>query len=183
MKKIFISLICLISLPAFAQQKMVRNPSQVTSYNSGFSQKSLGFNTGFTKGAINLGVTFDSARETGALGGYFFLQTEKKENTTISVYNTMAFGGHVHLGIFNQNDWSFAVRPGFGIAMVKDIPTTTGKSDETLIGPSLRWSFTRKISGGQEIGFEKVDFWNLFNTNANSPIETSYIAFVFRMPI
>jgi len=184
MKKLLITLLCVFSIPVLAQ-KNTRAPAQVSTNNMTFasSSKALGLNVGFTKGALNIGATFDSGRETGAFGGYFFYQTEKKENNTISVYNTMAFGGHVNLNIFNQNDWAFTVRPGFGLAMVKDVPTTTGKSDETLIGPSIRWSFTHKLNGGQEIGIEKVDFWNLFNTNVNSPTEMNLLTFVFRMPI
>lgn len=184
MRQLLITLLCGLAIPALAQ-KPPRTPNQTTTNNMTFvsSSKALGLNVGFIKSALNVGATFDSNRETGAFGGYFFYQTEKKENSAISVYNTMAFGGHVNLNIFNQNEWAFIVRPGVGLAMVKDVPTTTGKSDETLIGPSIRWSFTHKLNGGQEVGFEQLNLWNLFNTNTNTPSQSSYLSFVFRMPI
>lgn len=167
---------------SFAQKNKSQPVLTQPTYSS--AKSALGFNFGLIKSAINLGVTYDSAKETGAFGGYFFLQTDKKDNQTVVVKNTMSFGGHVLLNLYSQNEWALGLRPGAGITIIKDVVNSTGsKSDATLITPTIRWSVTHKLTNNNDIGLELLQYWNLHNSEIGTPASDEVLSFVFRMPI
>lgn len=160
---------------AFAQ----RQPVTTTTYSYP-SQKVFSGNIGMNRGAFNVGVAMDMGKETGAFGGSFFLQTEKKENNSISVYQVMTFGAHVNLNLMDANSWIVGLRPGVNISMIKDVPSTSssGKSDKTVFGPSYRLGVAHKLASGSEIGVERLEVWNWLDDEA--PGEAVFTSIVFR---
>jgi hypothetical protein len=183
MKKSILCALLLATSICNAQKNKPVLQTQLAPLN--FSSKVLGLNAGLTNGAVNVGATYDSGKETGSLGGYFFLQTEKKANDQFLIHNTMAVGAHTHLNILSQNEWTLSLKPGVGIAIVKEISVSSSgsKSDATLIGPSLRWSVTHKLGSNNEVGIETLQFWNLFNSDSGAPTSGELLTFVFKMAI
>ncbi|MES2801266.1 MAG: hypothetical protein V4654_02140 [Bdellovibrionota bacterium] len=165
-----------ISTTAFAQTKKQTAPPAAVqpTYNS--SQKVFGGNIGMNQSAFNLGITFDSGTETGDLGGSFFLQTEKKENGVTVVSQVMTFGAHVNLNVLDQAGWALDLRPGANLSILQDAGLSG--DDKTVFGPSLRWSVTRRTAGGMEIGVERLEIWNWFDSEA--PDQDAFTSLVFR---
>ncbi|AZZ36991.1 hypothetical protein CIK05_09360 [Bdellovibrio sp. qaytius] len=187
MKKLVFVMTLALATSAFAQPKTKKapppppppQPVHAQVYSSAPSTKVFGANFGARQGAFNLGVAIDSGSNTGDLGGSFFLQTEKKEDSVIIVNQVMSFGAHVVLNIFDNNGWVVDLRPGVNITMINDVAKAGGgKDDKTVFGPSLRWSASHRLASGSEIGIERLEVWNWFEKGVTE--QEAYTTLVFR---
>lgn len=186
MKNLAFILTLACALTAFAQPKKSSTPAAqpVAQTYSSPSTKSFGANFGMRQSAFNLGLSIDSGLNTGDLGGSIFMQTGKDESSagvkTVFVNQVLAFGAHVVVNVFENNGLVLDLRPGVGIAMVSDVPKTsgTGTDDKTVFGPTLRWSFAKRLASGNEIGFERVEVWNWFEKAVSG--QDAYTSLVFR---
>lgn len=178
MKKLVLITALFASSVAMAQKNKQASPQPAAapSYNS--SPKVFSGNFGLNQGAINLGLAMDSGAENGAIGGSFFLQTEKEDDGVTKVYQVMTFGAHVKLNVLDQANWVVDLRPGVNISIVSDVPSATGKDDKTVFGPSLRWGAAYRMAGGKQIGIERLEVWNWFDDDVQK--EDAFTSLVFR---
>lgn len=178
MKKLVLIAALFASSAALAQKnKQSSPPAAAASYSS--SSKVFSGNFGLNQGAINLGLAIDSGSDNGDLGGSFFLQTEKKDSGVIKVFQVMTFGAHIKLNLFDQANWALDLRPGVNISMINDVPNASGgKDNKTVFGPSLRWGAAYKMSGGKQIGIERLEIWNWFDDDVQK--SNAFTSLVFR---
>lgn len=176
MKKLVLVAVLFATSAVYAQKnKAATQPAVV--YSS--SQKVIGGNIGMNQSALNVGVLMDSGPDNGDLGGSFFLQTEKKDNGTIKVYQVMTFGAHTHLHVYDQANWIVDLRPGVNLSMINDVANNSGgKDNKTTIGPSFRWSITHRLDSGFEIGIDHLQIWNWFDADVAK--DNAYTSLAFR---
>ena len=184
MKHLILMMTLAFATTAYAQTKKNSQTAAPVQTYSAPSTKVFGANFGMRQSAFNLGLSIDAGANTGDLGGSIFMQTGKDDSNngtkTVYVNQVLAFGAHVVVNVFDNNGWVLDLRPGVGIAMVSDIPKTTGTGtdDKTVFGPTLRWSFAKRLTSGDEIGFERVEVWNWFEKAVSG--QDAYTSLVFR---
>jgi hypothetical protein len=179
MKKTILATLLLLSVMANAQTKKVKTvqtstPSMVamdSTYSS--SSNELTALLGFISGAANLGVDYARMTDDVGFGGYFNLQTEKK---SVGINQAMSLGGLMKFAVVNNNKFSAALSPGFGIHIVKDVLG----SDETAFGPVLKISAQYKISSLFSLGLEQSTYANFFNDKLVSQIQNLAVAGTFK---
>lgn len=175
MKKLLMALVSVVAVTATAQSKMTGSV-----YNTG-SYHDVTPKLGFVAGAANLGVNYNLMNDGAGWGGYFFMQTEKKD---AGIKQAMAFGGSYKMNLIDTAHVTAYMSPGFGIAMLKDASTnqTTGAtSDETVFGPAYSIGAQMKLPAGMAIGLERSAFTNWFNDKVGTTEFTAYqVAFSMR---
>lgn len=170
MKLIIAMTLLFTSSYALAQRNSRSSASTYTSYSS----KTATVNLGMTSSALNIGARMETGNNQGALGGYFFLQTEK---TDAGVPQVLSFGGHSLIKLVDSSEVLAYLAPGVGIAMVKN----QGASDSTVVGPNFRYGGQIKLSRGAAIGIERFEVWNWFDskTLSNSAFTSAVYSFSF----
>lgn len=154
------ALVSVVAVSATAQSKMTGSV-----YNTG-SYHDVTAKLGFVQGAANLGVSYNMMNDGAGIGGYFHMQTEKKNNGVIGVYQATALGVNYKMNLIDSSHVTAYMAPGFGIAMIKDggTNTTTGAaSDETVFGPAYALGAQIKLQAGMAIGLERMAYTNWFN--------------------
>lgn len=137
---------------------------------------------GFTMAAPNLGVQYNIAKSsTVSQGAYFFFQTSKEKSGVAIVNQMISFGGQYKLGVFSAGDFSAHLAPGFGIHMIKDVPsgTTGSKSDVTALGPTLRIGALTRLNEKMNVGLERFEAWNWFSEDVTASVD--FYSIIFQM--
>ena len=162
MKKLALLLV-LCPMMAMAQAK-------TRSYAStGASEVGVGL--GFTKGAFNIGAQYEKRNEGLGYGGYFFFQADKEKSGAKIVNQVMSLGGQMKAHVLNTNRVDAYLAPGFGLHMIKDVPdasATSGKTDVTAFGPTMRIGVLLPISATMKVGLDRLEIWNWFDEKAPS---------------
>jgi hypothetical protein len=166
MKSLILIAVSVFAVSAFAQKNKVStssSSSSATTSMSSYSDAELTGTLGFVNSAPNLGVQYNKLSSSNlGVGGYFFLQTDKENNNSKVVYQTLSFGGQMKAHLVRASGYEAYLTPGFGLHMLKDYPdsSASGKSDLTGIGPTLRIGVLRAISPTMKIGLERLELWN-----------------------
>ncbi|WII73108.1 hypothetical protein QJS83_04380 [Bdellovibrio sp. 22V] len=166
MKKLIVMACVLTSSIAFAQKnnRMVANS---------YSEKTASVSLGMTSSALNIGGRMEFDNEQGALGGYIFLQTEKKD---AGVPQVLSFGAHSLIKLVDTAKIGAYLAPGIGISMIK----MDGADDVTAVGPSFRYGAQYKLSGmNGAIGVERIEVWNWFDSKSQSNAAFTSAVFSF----
>jgi hypothetical protein len=178
MKKIILALALFTSTLAFSQNRRVLHTQQTPStYSSPISSYSHSENEitgqlGFMNGAANIGVDYAKMADNMGFGGYFLLQTEKKPYVT----QVMSFGGLLKFNIADNQKFSAAMAPGFGLHMFKDV----GTSDETAFGLVFKILAQYKMTPDFSLGIESTTLTNMFSEKAPSHGQIYSIAGSFK---
>lgn len=178
MKKIILATVLILSVMASGQTKKTKTvqtstPSMSMDSNYSSSSNEITALLGFTSGAANIGVDYANMTNDVGFGGYFNLQTEKK---SVGINQSMALGGLMKFTVANTTKFSFAVSPGFGIIIVKDV----AGSDETAFGPALKVAAEYKISSLLSLGLEQSTYANFFNDKLTSSVQNLAVAATFK---
>ncbi|MFN7727868.1 MAG: hypothetical protein ACK5P7_01795 [Bdellovibrio sp.] len=131
----------------------------------------VGVGLGFTKGAFNIAAQYEKRSDGLGHGGYFFFQADKEKNGSKSVNQVMSFGGQMKAHVLNTNRVDAYLAPGFGLHMIKDVPdasASSGKTDVTAFGPTLRIGVLLPISPTMKVGLDRLELWNWFDEKASS---------------
>lgn len=133
-----------------------------------FAQKANEVNVslGFQSGAVHVGGTYEKDTGNVGWGGYFHLQTEK-DDAADPVFQTMALGGMMKLHVVKNTTFDTYIAPGFGIAMISDIPQGNGEEDDkTVFGPSMKIGGQYYFNPDVKIGLEHFIITNWFDDEA-----------------
>lgn len=189
MKMILVTLVFAVSTTAFAQTKKMAPPppprpavvSSVPTYSPSAPQSEVTVNLGMASGAVNLGANYIKLMGDFGFGGYFFYQASKEKNNVPVVVATTALGALIKVTAYENHSVRAYLAPGVGLAMLKDasIDANGKKSDETIIGPSLRVGVQYKTAGNLVIGLERMEVSNWFNDNVSAPEAVYAIAASF----
>lgn len=152
----------LCPMMAFAQSRPAR-----TYASTGASEVGVGL--GFTKGAFNLGAQYEKKNEGLGYGGYFFFQADKEKSNVKVVNQVMSLGGQLKAHVLQTNRVDAYLAPGFGLHMIKDVPdasASSGKSDVTAFGPTMRIGVLLPVSPTMKVGLDRFELWNWFDDKA-----------------
>ena len=180
MKMILATLVLAASTTVFAQAKKMSPPparpanttiSSTPSYASSSPQGEITANLGMASGAFNIGATYVKSMGDFGFGGYLFHQSGKDKNGAPVVVAVTAIGALIKVTVYENSSVRAYMAPGAGLAMLKDasIDATGKKSDETIIGPSLKLGVQYKTAGNLVIGLERMEISNWFNDSVNAP--------------
>lgn len=178
MKLILATLVLTASTTVFAQTKKMAPPpvrptttTAAPSYSYSNPQSEITANIGMASGAFNIGATYVKLLGDFGFGGYLFHQSAKEKNNVPVVVSATAFGALIKVNVYENNSVRAYMAPGFGIAMLKDasVDATGKKSDETIIGPSLKLGVQYKTAGNLVIGLERMEVSNWFNDSVSAP--------------
>lgn len=140
----------------------------------------LNANLGFTSGALAIGADYaHPANDVMGWGGYFFLQTEKDK---ASIQQVLALGGMLKIHVLKRSNVEVYVSPGFGLAIINDVPNGTGSTDDkTVVGPSMKIGAQYYVSPKVKVGVERFMLTNWFDDEAPGSAEytTAVIGFEF----
>ena len=146
---------------------------------SGYSNE-INANLGFTSGALAIGGDYaHPANDVMGWGGYLFLQTEKDK---ASIQQVLALGGMLKIHVLKKSNVDVYVSPGFGLAIINDVPTGGGNTDDkTVVGPSMKIGAQYYVSSKVKVGVERFMITNWFDDEAPSSAEftTAVIGFEF----
>ena len=146
---------------------------------SGYNNE-LNGQIGFTSGALAIGADYaHPANDVMGFGGYFFLQTEKDK---ASVQQVLALGGMLKINVLKKSNVNVYVSPGFGLAIINDVPTGGGDTDDkTVVGPSMKIGAQYYVSSKVKVGVERFMVTNWFDDEAPSSAEftTAVVGFEF----
>jgi hypothetical protein len=166
--KLLLAMVLVFPALAFAQKPAPRAPTAAYS-SSGGGEGTFGL--GFTQGAVNFGAQYGKKSDGYDLGGYFFLQTDKEKSGTKIVNQVMSFGGQLKMHVAETSSVDVYVAPGFGIHMIKDVAdasASSGKTDVTAFGPTMKVGAMIAMSSTMKIGLERTEIWNWFDEKAVS---------------
>lgn len=155
--KFFISiltLVTIVSTNAFAQ----------------YNDTEISGKLGMSAGALNFGVDYINNRSDYGYGGYLFVQSSRDRNASPVVNGVTALGGLFKLVLVDKSSIKAYIAPGVGITMVKDgsVNGFGRRSDETVIGTSMRIGVQLIRDRNFSIGIEQLHLSNWLNDNLNS---------------
>lgn len=134
-------------------------PSYSSNYsNYGSSSASMTATMGFAVGAVNLGVDYVKKMDPVDLGGYVFLQTEKKKNNTALVNQMTSFGAIAKFHLLDTSKLKAYIAPGFGLHMTKD----SSDSSKTVVGPIMKIGAQIALNSKTALGLENTQIVNWF---------------------
>ncbi len=160
-KKLLVVLCVLASSTSFAARS-------VAAYND----KSASINLGMSSSALNVGGRLELENTQAALGGYLFLQTEKKD---AGIPQVLSFGAHSLIKLVDTSSVNAYLAPGFGISMIK----MEGADDVTAVGPSFRYGAQMKLRTNGAIGVERLEVWNWFDSKSASNAAFTSLVYSF----
>ena len=145
--------------------------------NAQLNSSTMRINFGFDQTAANLAGEYESKQsDLHGMGGYIFIQTEKKESGVVTVPQITALGGYMPVHLTNRSQLDVYVAPGAGIAMVK-----VGTSTETAVGPSLKMGVDYHTSSTLSWGLQYSTYFNWLNSKAGSGYEVSQATVKFAL--
>ena len=155
--KFFISILALVTIVstnAFAQ----------------YNDTEISGKLGMAAGALNFGADYVKTRSDYGYGGYVFVQSSRDRNSAQVVNGVTAFGGMFKLVLVDKSTIKAYIAPGVGIAMVKDgsINGLGRKSDETVIGITLKIGVQIIRDRNFSIGIEQMQLSNWLNDSLNN---------------
>lgn len=166
-----LTLTLFVGISAQAQNR--GNVRTSNDFSSSMSGSAITGYLGFGQTALNVGAEFESAMNSDAgIGGYFLLLTEGKDNGRTYRPQIITFGGDVKVH-YRPGDFDFYAAPGVGVLMYE-----SNSNDETTVGPSMRIGVLYAMTPKFGIGLEHATLFNWFSKDIGvESYETSNVAF------
>ena len=141
-------------------------------------ENEVNVNLGFEAGAVNIGAEYGHyLADTHSVGGYLFVQTEKKKDGTVLVHQTTAFGADLKVHVGPKSPVDVYLAPGFGLAMISK--ATADGDDKTVFGPSMRIGAQYAFTPTVKLGLERFLIVNWFDDEAPAMGEFTTLALGF----
>lgn len=149
-----LALVTIVSSNAFAQ----------------YNNTEISGKLGMSAGAVNLGADYINLQGDYGYGGYVFIQSSRDRSNFPVVNGVTALGGLLKLILVEKSSIKAYIAPGVGITMVKDgsINGLGRKSDETVIGTTLKIGVQIIRDRNFSIGIEQMHLSNWLNDSMNS---------------
>ena len=149
-----LALVTIVSTNAFAQ----------------YNDTEISGKLGMSAGAVNLGADYVNLKGDYGFGGYVFIQSSRDRAGSPVVNGITALGGMLKLILVEKSSIKAYIAPGVGITMVKDgsVNGLGRRSDETVIGTTLKIGVQIIRDRNFSIGIEQMQLSNWLNDNLNS---------------
>jgi hypothetical protein len=154
----------------FAANTAVSAPVPNTTYSQpGDRHGQVHFGVG--SGAFNLGFDYLTKDSENVESGGYILYLKDKDKAFGGFNSTVRFGMFaagavvkIHIPV---DAWDLYVAPGFGLAVLNYVDSTTNDPDasKTTVGPLFRAGVLRKASERISLGIEQGFVYNMFNSD------------------